>query len=70
MESHICLRGAKAICQAVGENPKEICRLVNVHGLPAWKRDGKGPWRALPADLREWARNQRTRNLSAGSLSL
>lgn len=55
----ICLRGAKEICAAVGENPKEIVRLVEEEGLPAWKRAGRGPWRALPADLARWVRAQR-----------
>lgn len=61
----ICLRGAKAICEAVGENPKEIVRLVEVKGLPAWKREGKGAWRALPEDLQSWLRMQRDMNLNS-----
>ncbi|MGE4503817.1 MAG: DNA-binding protein [Desulfovibrionaceae bacterium] len=63
MDSRICLRGAKAICEAVGENPKEIVRLVEGQGLPAWKRDNKGAWRALPEDLRQWLCTMRDRNL-------
>lgn len=59
----ICLKGAKAICQAVGENPKEIVRLVGEKELPAWKRENRGPWRALPEDLREWIRKQRDINI-------
>lgn len=62
----ICLRGAKAICEAVGENPKEMVTLVRVKGLPAWKREGKGPWRALPEDLQCWLRAQRDRSLGPG----
>ncbi len=62
MES-ICLRGAKAICEAVGENPKDIVRLVGVLGLPAWKRENKGPWRALPEDLHRWLQRLRDRNM-------
>lgn len=65
MERSICLRGAKAICTAVGENPKEIVRLVREKGLPAWKRENRGTWRALPEDLSDWLREERNRNLRA-----
>ena len=57
--SHMCLKGAKAICEAVGENPKHIMELVRDFGLPAWKRDVRGTWRALPDDLHLWLREQR-----------
>lgn len=63
MDSPICLCGAKAICDAVGENPKEIVKLVQEYSLPAWKRGGKGTWRALPEDLIQWMRDMRNRNL-------
>ncbi len=58
-----CLKGAKEICEAVGENPKCIHELVRDHGLPAWKRGSKGTWRALQEDLHRWMREQRDRNL-------
>ena len=58
-----CLKGAKEICDAVGENPKLIHELVKDHGLPAWKRGAKGTWRALPDDLNRWIREQRDRNI-------
>lgn len=58
-----CLKGAKEICEAVGENPKNIHELVKDHGLPAWKRGRRGTWRALPDDLRRWIREQRDRNI-------
>lgn len=61
--TRICLKGAKAICEAVGENPKEMMSLVRKEGLPAWKRAGRGGWRALPDDLQEWVRKQRDRNI-------
>lgn len=58
-----CLKGANAICDAVGENPKNIHELVKKHGLPAWKRGAKGTWRALREDLIRWMREQRDRNI-------
>jgi hypothetical protein len=62
--SEICLKGAKDICEAVGENPRNITELVRDKGLPAWKRDDKGSWRALPEDLQRWIREQRDRHIS------
>ena len=59
MELVICLKGAKAICAAVGENRKDIVRLVTSEGLPAWRTRGTGQWMALPEDLRQWVRVQR-----------
>ena len=59
-----CLKGAKDICEAVGENPKNIHDLVKDHGLPVWKRGKRGTWRALPDDLRRWIREQRDRNIA------
>ncbi len=59
----ICIKGARAICEAVGENPKHIARLVSHMGLPAWKRDGSGSWRALPEDLKRWMLAQRNTHL-------
>ncbi len=44
----LCLCGSKAICAAVGENHREILRLVREAGLPAWKRGGRRPRRARP----------------------
>jgi hypothetical protein len=71
MHTPICIRGAKDICAAIGENPKEMLRLVEEHDLPAWRRDGKGAWRALPDDLRNWLAMQRDRNLGRhGRLTL
>ncbi|MDC0335322.1 hypothetical protein OAN24_00285 [Pseudodesulfovibrio sp.] len=37
--------------------------MVKEHGLPAWKRDIKGTWRALPDDLHRWLRKERDRNI-------
>lgn len=65
MEMHvdICVKGARAICEAVGENPKQIVRLVRDLGLPAWRRAGSGSWRALPEDLKRWVLSQRNQHL-------
>jgi hypothetical protein len=59
----ICVKGARAICEAVGENPKHIVRLVAELGLPAWRRNGTGSWRALPEDLKRWVLAQRNQHL-------
>lgn len=60
----ICLKGAQAICEAVGENPRRIVDLVRYNGLPAWKKGEKGAWLALPEDLHRWIREQRDRHIS------
>ena len=60
---YLCLKGARDICDAVGENAKNINELVKTHRLPAWKRGVKGTWRALPEDLRGWLREQRDKNI-------
>jgi len=63
MHAGICIKGARAICEAVGENPKQIVRLVSELGLPAWRRHGSGSWRALPEDLKHWVLLQRNQHL-------
>lgn len=63
IHSGICIKGARAICEAVGENPKHIVRLVAELGLPAWRRAGSGSWRALPEDLKRWVLAQRNQHL-------
>ncbi len=57
--SQIAIKGAAAICEAVGMNRKGIARLVRESGLPAFKVEGKGNWVALPEDLHKWLRSQR-----------
>ncbi len=37
----ICLKGAREICDAVGENSRNIIELVRDKGLPAWKREDR-----------------------------
>lgn len=54
-----CFKGAEQICGYVNEDPKQICRLVKEENLPAWKRGGRGPWRAVDFDLDRWVWDQR-----------
>jgi len=57
------LKGRKKICEFVKEDPKQILELIKNEKLPAWKRDDKGPWRALNIDLMAWLLGQRTKYL-------
>ncbi|MDY0306363.1 MAG: DNA-binding protein [Desulfovibrio aminophilus] len=59
----LCVCGSKAIGAVIGESPREVGRLVAEQGLPAWKREGRGAWRALPSDLELWLQGQRDRYL-------
>jgi len=52
------ISGADRICELIGESRDNIGNLVAQEELPAWKRTKKGPWKAHPDDLREWAREQ------------
>jgi len=56
-----CLKGADEICEFIKEDPRLIIYLVEHENLPAWKRDGKGTWRALNVDLYSWMLFQRTK---------
>ena len=60
-------RGAKEICAVIGEDPRRITSLVEIEGLPAWKRNGDGVWRALPDDLIDWLHEQRQKYLKKES---
>lgn len=59
----VCFRNACEIGEYIGEDPKRINQLVIEEGLPAWKRNGMGPWRALNLDLDNWLCQQRTKYL-------
>jgi hypothetical protein len=59
----VCFKNACEIGEYIGENPKYINQLVLEEGLPAWKRNGTGPWRALNLDLDNWLMQQRTKYL-------
>jgi len=58
-----CLKGAEQICGFVKEDPRQIVHLIEHEALPAWKREGKGPWRALNVDLMSWMAFQRNKYL-------
>jgi len=59
----VCFKGAEQICGFVKEDPRQILHLIDAEGLPAWKREGKGPWRALNVDLMHWMAFQRNKYL-------
>lgn len=61
----IVLKGAKAICGAVNENPKQIASLVKQEGLPAWRRSQNDSWRARPEALKTWAVEQQQKYLKS-----
>jgi len=60
----ICLKGAEEIAEYVKENPQSIIDLVKNEELPAFKRNGKGPWRALNIDLDMWFLDQRRKYIN------
>ena len=51
-------RDRNEICRAVGIPVKAITYYVENHGLPAWKIEGKGGWKARPQDLERWIAEQ------------
>ena len=57
----ICFKGADEICEYVREDFKQINSLVEYEDLPAFKRGGKGSWRALKIDLDMWLIEQRNK---------
>lgn len=59
MNDTIVYKSADEICKYIKENPKDIARLVQEEGLPAWRRNDKGTWRALSEDLTAWLKGQR-----------
>jgi len=63
-ENKIVYRNAKEICAMIGEDYKAINNLIKHEGLPAWRRNNSGTWRALHDDLVEWLSGQRDKYLS------
>jgi len=45
----------------MNENRNIITQLVHDEGLPAWKRHGTGPWRALNIDIDKWLVDRRNK---------
>lgn len=56
--SELLIKGADAIAKAIGESRQAIPVLVEQEGLPAWRTDGRGPWKARPASLDQWLADQ------------
>lgn len=57
----VCFKNAEEIGEYIGESRNNITQLVIEDGLPAWKRNGCGPWRALNVDLDQWLIGQRSK---------
>ena len=55
----VCFKGAEEIAEYIREDHKQINFLVENENLPGFKRNGKGPWRALNIDLDIWMVEQR-----------
>ena len=55
----VCFKNAEEIAGYIGEDLKRINQLVVNENLPAWKRHGVGPWRALNIDFDQWLVEQR-----------
>ena len=60
----VCFKNAEEIGKYIGESKNSITQLVLEEGLPAWKRNGCGAWRALNIDLDKWLVTQRNKYLS------
>jgi hypothetical protein len=65
--SELLIKGADAIARAIGEGRHSIPELVEREGLPAWQKDGKGPWKARPASLDKWLEGQEKKHAKAKS---
>ena len=59
----VCFKNADEICRYIKEDTNQLCYLVKREKLPAWKRNGRGPWRALSIDLDNWMIFQRDKYL-------
>lgn len=58
------LKNTTEIGKYIQEDKNSINDLVKSESLPAWKRNGKGPWRALTVDLDNWLIAQRNKFLA------
>lgn len=59
----VCFKNSDEICKYINEDPNNVTHLVEYESLPAWRRNGKGPWRALNRDLDLWLIFQRDKYL-------
>jgi hypothetical protein len=57
----ICFKNAEEIANYIGESKNSITQLVAEEDLPAWKRHGTGPWRALNIDIDKWLVDRRNK---------
>jgi hypothetical protein len=64
----VCFKNAEEIGKYIGESKNSITQLVLEEGLPAWKRNGCGPWRALNVDLDIWLLQQRKKYLPRSAI--
>lgn len=55
----VCFKSAEEIAEYISESQRSINQLIIEEDLPAWKRGGFGPWRALNIDLDVWLVKQR-----------
>lgn len=65
--SELLIKGAAAIAKVIGEGRDSIADLVGKEGLPAWQKNGKGPWRARPASLDKWLEDQEKKHANKKS---
>ena len=56
--SDLLIKGAAAIAKAIGESREAIPDLVEKEGLPAWRKNDRGPWKARPSSLDKWLEDQ------------
>jgi hypothetical protein len=54
----------KAIAEVLGESEKSIPNLVKNEGLPAYRRNGTGPYRTMRMALLRWGYEQIKRHLN------
>jgi len=59
----IIISGAQNIGKAAGISWKNLPWYIKEKGLPAFQIDNKGPYMAIPDDLRVWAIKMRDENL-------
>lgn len=56
-------RNQAEIGDFIGVDKKSVPYLIKKHDLPAWKIEGKGPWKALKSSLLNWLEHIETKFL-------